>query len=236
MKMRPAMYLFNHKMIRWGALIFLLLYVAAVVVSPVTFAEQSAQAAREAASSEDVTDLAKKTQNPVSDLISLPFQNNVNFGAGPKDDRIQDIFNIQPVIPIGITKDWNLIVRTIVPLIWRPEIQKESGHTFGLGDINPTFFLSPKNSGKVTWGAGPTMIFPTATDGKLGSRKWNLGPSLVVLAMPRQWVIGALLSQSWSLGGDDDRRDTAPFLLQYFVNYNFPRGWYFTSSPIITAD
>jgi hypothetical protein len=80
------------------------------------------------------------------------------------------------VVPIGITRDWNLIVRTIVPLIWQPEIQKESGHTFGLGDINPTFFLSPKNSGKVTWDAGPTMIFPTATDGKLGSRKWNLGP------------------------------------------------------------
>jgi hypothetical protein len=115
--------------------------------------------------------LAKETQNPVANLISVPFQNNFNFGIGP-NDATQWVLNIQPVIPITLNKDWNLITRTIVPIINQPSPAPGIRSAFGLGDINPSLFLSPANSGKLIWGVGPTLTFPTATDSLLGT-----GPS-----------------------------------------------------------
>lgn len=119
-------------------------------------------------------DLAKKTQNPLSNLISLPFQNNTNFGIGP-DDEIQNVLNIQPVIPISIYKDWNLITRTIIPLIWQPSFYTGSENKFGLSDINATAWLSPANPGKLIWGLGGILLLPTATDKSLGTGKWAIG-------------------------------------------------------------
>ena len=181
----------------------------------------------------DQGDLAKAAQNPVGDLISLPFQNNMNFDVGPAD-RTQNVLNIQPVWPIALSKNWNLITRTIVPVISQPAPGSE--RTNGLGDINFTGFFSPKQPGKIIWGVGPTLVFPTATDDVTGSDKWSAGPSVVVLTMPGQWVIGALVSNIWSFSGDDERADVNSFLMQYFVNYNLPDGWYLTSAPIITAN
>ncbi len=179
-------------------------------------------------------ELAKNSQNPISNLISLPFQNNTNFGIG-SNDRTQNVLNIQPVIPVNFGK-WNLISRTIVPLIYQPDLSQQSGGEFGLGDINYTGFLSPADSGSVTWGGGPIVSFPTASDDALGSGKWGLGPSVVVITMPGKWVIGALVNNLWSVGGDDDDPDVNAFLFQYFINYNFQKGWYFTTAPIITAN
>jgi len=181
----------------------------------------------------DQGDLAKAAQNPVGDLISLPFQNNMNFDVGPAD-RTQNVLNIQPVWPIALSKNWNLITRTIVPVISQPAPGSE--RTNGLGDINFTGFFSPKQPGKIIWGVGPTLVFPTATDDVTGTDKWSAGPSVVVLTMPGQWVIGALVSNVWSFSGDDERADVNSFLMQYFVNYNLPEGWYLTSAPIITAN
>jgi len=181
----------------------------------------------------DQGDLAKAAQNPVGDLISLPFQNNMNFDVGPAD-RTQNVLNIQPVWPIALSKNWNLITRTIVPVISQPAPGSE--RTNGLGDINFTGFFSPKQPGKIIWGVGPTLVFPTATDDVTGTDKWSAGPSVVVLTMPGQWVIGALVSNIWSFSGDDERADVNSFLMQYFVNYNLPDGWYLTSAPIITAN
>ena len=181
----------------------------------------------------DQGDLAKAAQNPVGDLISLPFQNNMNFDVGPAD-RTQNVLNIQPVWPIALSKNWNFITRTIVPLISQPAPGNE--RTNGLGDINFTGFFSPKQPGKIIWGVGPTLVFPTATDDVTGTDKWSAGPSVVVLTMPGQWVIGALVSNVWSFAGDDERADVNSFLMQYFVNYNLPDGWYLTSAPIITAN
>ena len=180
-------------------------------------------------------DLAKQTQNPVADLISVPFQNNTNFNLGPKD-RTQNILNIQPVIPINLTDKWNLITRTIAPIIYQPDVTSNSGGEFGLGDINTTLFLSPANAGKVVWGVGPILSLPTATDKTLGTDKWSAGPSAVLLAMPSNWVIGFLVNNLWSFAGDNDRQDVNQFLFQYFVNYNFQGGWYLTSAPINTAN
>ena len=121
--------------------------------------------------------LAKKTQNPLADLISVPFQNNLNFGLGPHN-RAQNVLNIQPVVPFHLTKDLNLITRTIVPIIRQPDLTKNSGNnTFGLGDINTSLFFSPSKQGKVIWGLGPILQFPTATDEVLGTRKWGAGPT-----------------------------------------------------------
>ncbi len=183
-----------------------------------------------------VEEMAKAAQNPVADLISLPFQNNTNFGFGPDDD-IQNVLNIQPVIPFHLSENWNLITRTIVPLINQPEVVQGTGDEFGLGDINFTAFFSPKNPTKgIIWGAGPIFTFPTATDEKLGSEKWSLGPSAVALTIQGPWLFGALINNVWSFAGDDDRDDVNAMLVQPFVNYNLPNGWYLVSSPIITAN
>jgi len=143
--------------------------------------------------------------------------------------------NVQPVIPITLNKDWNLITRTIVPIINQPSPASGIPSAFGLGDINPTVFLSPANSGKLIWGVGPTMTFPTATESLLGDGKWSAGPSVVVLTTPGHWVIGALANNQWSFAGWGNKSVDA-LLVQPFINYNFPDGWYVTTSPIITAN
>jgi len=180
-------------------------------------------------------DLAKQAQNPIANLISVPFQNNINFGLGPHD-RTQNLLLIQPVIPIRLTDGLNLITRTIAPVLYQPEVESNSGGEFGLGDINESLFFSPSKPSKIVWGVGPIVQFPTATDDTLGTGKWEAGPTAVALTMPGHWVIGALVNNLWSFAGDNDRKDVNLFTLQYFVNYNFSHGWYLTSSPVNTAN
>ncbi len=187
-----------------------------------------------AAEEETATELAKKTQNPVADLISVPFQNNFNFGVGP-NNVTQYVLNVQPVIPFKLSEDWNLITRTIMPIINQPSPAPGAESAFGLGDINPTLFLSPRKPGAVIWGFGPTFTFPTATDSILGSGKWTAGPAGVVLTMQGHWVLGVLANNQWSFAGWGDQ-DVNQMLIQPFVNYNFPDGWYLTTAPIITAN
>ncbi len=179
-------------------------------------------------------ELAKATQNPVGDLISLPFQNNTNFDVGPEGET-QNVLNIQPVWPIALNEDWNLITRTILPVTSQPEFISGAGRTNGLGDILFTAFLSPRKAGKLIWGAGPALLLPTATDDQLGADKWGLGPSAVFLTMRGPWVVGSLLSNVWSVGGSGVA-DVNLFTWQYFVNYNLPGGTYLTSAPIINAN
>ena len=192
-------------------------------------------------------DLAKQAQNPVANMISLPFQNNTNFGIGPDDDEVQNVLNIQPVIPVTINEKWNLITRTIIPILSQPDFYTSGdGGVTGLGDITLSTFFSPSDSAKLTWGVGPMFLFPTATDGplggttegggdSLGSDKWGAGISVVGLMMPGKWVIGSLVSNLWSFAGSGDQ-DINLFTWQYFINYNLPKGWYLTSAPIITAN
>src|SRR5262249_12543206 len=186
------------------------------------------------AAEESETGLAKKTQNPRADLISVPFQNKFNFGAGSRHETIW-IMNVQPVIPLRLSDNWNLITRTILPIINQPSLFSHPANAFGMGDLNPTFFLSPAKPGKFIWGAGPTMTLPTASDRLLASGKWSLGPAAVGLFMDGPWVVGALANQQWSLGGWG-HKEVSQLLIQPFVNYNLPRGWYLTSAPIMTAD
>ena len=194
-----------------------------------------AQDDKEPASGEDsATKLAKETQNPVANLISVPFQNNFNFGAGSKNKMVWNL-NVQPVIPISISDDWNLITRTIMPIINEPSLFPGADNTFGLGDINPTVFLSPAKPSKLIWGLGPTMTLPTASTGQLGSGRWSAGPAAVGLFMDGPWVVGALANQQWDFAGWGNQHVNA-FLMQPFVNYNIAHGWYLVTAPIITAD
>lgn len=176
-------------------------------------------------------ELATAAQNPVADLISLPFQDILGFGVGPQRE-VANVLNIQPVVPFHLTDGLNLITRTILPIVTMPNFTG-SGSTTGLGNLTFTGFLSPSHPGKVIWGAGPVATFPTATSPQLGSQStWGLGPSLVVLAMPGPWVVGALANNVWSVAGAKANN----FLVQYFANYNFPSGWYVVTAPIVTAN
>ncbi len=195
-----------------------------------------------AAHGQSEEELAKAAQNPVANLISVPFQNNTNFGLGTFD-RVQNVLNIQPVYPINAGKV-NVITRTIVPVVYQPDAVMiggkrdvaETGGTFGLGDINATAFITPAAPGRVMWGAGPILSFPSGSDAKLTSGKWGAGPSALVLAMPGRWVLGVLVNNVWSVAGDENRADVNAMLVQYFANYNLPDGWYLSSAPIITAN
>ncbi|OGT40140.1 MAG: hypothetical protein A3F12_03700 [Gammaproteobacteria bacterium RIFCSPHIGHO2_12_FULL_38_14] len=181
------------------------------------------------------TQLAKEAQNPVADLITLPFQENMNYGYGPFN-KMQNVLNIEPVIPIHLNAEWNLISRTILPVESQPNFFRPEGRTNGIGDLNPTLFLSPANPSKIIWGLGPTFVFPTASHRVLGSGKWSIGPAAVILAMPRSWVLGVLAYNVWSFTGQSNRPNVNELTVQYFISYNFPKGWYLTSSPINTAD
>lgn len=190
-----------------------------------------------AANSGSEPDLARQVQNPVSSLISVPVQNNTNFGTGT-ENRTQNILNLQPVIPvnlgaIGLPK-WNLINRTIVPLVYQP-IGSHGGE-FGLSDVSHSMFLSPAAPGRLIWGVGPLVSLPTSVNDRVGPGKLAFGPTAVALTMAGPVVVGALVSNQWSVAGDPDTPDVNAFLLQYFVNYNLPDGWYLTSNPSLTAN
>jgi hypothetical protein len=214
----------------------LLLVVAgpALAQTPSAAAQKAPEAEPAVEATNDNEELAKKSQNPVADLITVPFQSNTNFGVGPAN-AVQEVLNIQPVIPIHMG-GLNLITRTIIPIISQPNIGAgQSGSTVGLGNINATFFFSPANPGKLIWGIGPVFGFPTNTSPALGSAKWTFGPSIVLLAMSGPWVLGVVANNVWSWAGGGSQNINA-LLIQYFVNYNFKDGWYLTSSPIITAN
>jgi len=182
----------------------------------------------------DTEGLAKASQNPIANMISLPFQSNTNFNTGPFN-RAQEVFNIQPVVPMPVSPDWNVISRTIVPLMSQPSPAVDSS-TNGIGDITQSLFLTPARPGALIWGVGPVFTMPSASAATLGTGKVLMGPTAVALVTPGHWVIGALVNNQWSVGGDPSRKDVNTFLAQVFVNYNMPGGWYLTYSPIITAD
>ena len=189
-------------------------------------------------------ELRKQSQNPIANLISVPIQENLNFDTGPAD-RAQNVLNLQPVIPFSVSKNWNLITRWITPIIYQPlPVAQPPGPpaqltgVSGLGDLNPSFFLSPKK-GKVIWGVGLTLVLPTATNTTyLGQGKLSMGPSVVALVQPSHFTIGILINNYWSVAGHSnvDKPAVNQFLLQWFVNYNMKKGWYLKSAPINTVN
>lgn len=179
------------------------------------------------AQSSDDAGLAQQLSNPVADLITVPIQLNYDQDIGPRDDGWKLQTNIQPVIPFSLNDKWNLITRTIIPVIFQEDIIPGSDSDFGLGDINMSLFFSPREptSSGLIWGVGPILLFPTATETLLGGEKWGAGPALVALTMRGQWTIGMLANHIWSYAGDSDRQDISNTFVQPFVAYTTATAW-----------
>ena len=217
-----------------GRLLVLISILGWTILTHVLYGQER-QSAKPNPSDSNTEELQKATQNPVASLISVPFQNNTDLNIGPFA-RDKSTLNVQPVIPMKLNESWNLIARIITPLLFQPDVSQAHLGTFGLGDIQPTFFLSPAKPHKLIWGVGPALLLPTATDDNLGTGKWAAGPAVVVLLQPGKWTVGALVSNLWSFAGLTTRSDVNTMSLQYFVNYNLQNGWYLTSSPTLSAN
>jgi hypothetical protein len=187
---------------------------------------------------DDAQELAKKLANPVASLISVPFQLNYDQDIGSLDDGDRLTLNIQPVIPLTLNEDWNVISRTILPVIEQSDIFPGSGSEFGLGDTVQSVFFSPKEptaSGWI-WGAGPVLLLPTASDGQLGGDKWGLGPTGVALKQQGPWTYGGLVNHIVSFAGDDARSDINATFLQPFISYTTPDAWTYSANLETTRD
>ena len=196
----------------------ILLFATALLV--VAWGPAMAQEGAKNEAADQAAELAKKLQNPVASLISVPLQNNWDFGIGSKN-AMRYTLNVQPVIPFSISKEWNLITRTIMPFIYAESSVAGGDDKSGLGDIVQSFFLSPKapTSGGWIWGAGPVLLYPSATDSALGSEKWGAGPTAVLLKQESGWTYGLLANHIWSFAGKDSRADVSATFLQPFVSY-----------------
>jgi len=165
-------------------------------------------------------ELAKKLQNPVASLISVPIQNNWDFGIG-QANAMRYTANLQPVIPISISEDWNLITRTILPIVYAESPVKGGSSKFGLGDTVQSLFFSPKaptSSGWI-WGAGPVLLWPTSTDDALGVGKVGTGPTALLLKQQNGWTYGMLANHIWSYAGQGSTADVNATFLQPFVSF-----------------
>lgn len=181
--------------------------------------------------------MAEKLSNPVAALISVPLQNNFDFGAGPDGDGFQYKLNVQPVLPFSISEDWNLISRTIVPYVYQENIIGTTSQS-GLSDTVQSVFFSPKapTSGGWIWGAGPVLLIPTATDDLLGTEKWGAGPTALALRQQNGWTYGALFNHIWSYAGESSRSDVNATFLQPFVSFTTPKATTFGLNTESTYD
>jgi hypothetical protein len=204
------------------------------VLMVAAFAAVSAQA--QETKDSNATELAKAAQNPVADMISLPFQWNSFFETGP-EGRTQNVLLIQPVLPFSMNEDWNFIARPIIPLMEMPPLVDGQNRNHGLGNIQFQGFFSPKDpvNGWIV-GFGPYLEFPTNSgpDNRFGSDNWSAGPAIVALKIEGPWVYGSLISQLWSYSGSDPEVNLTS--IQPFLNYNMADGWYLSASPVITAN
>jgi hypothetical protein len=212
----------------------LLLTIEASWVS-IAFGQEQSQGDTEHPSN---SDLAKKTQNPIGDLYVIPFNNFTNFGVGPHKGT-QNVLEIEPVIPIHLNEDWNIITRTILPIVWNPSFAPAHIASFGSAPTNVSIFLTPrKETDGWLWGIGPIVQVPTISDATLGSSVWGGGPTAVLVHTGDKIVAGVLVNNIWSFGGRSGLHGNSynKFLVEPFINYNFEDGWFVFSDPSITAD
>lgn len=207
------------------------------IAMPALLCVVSGARAAEPAGGDEAAELAKKLTNPVASLISVPFQNNFDFGAGSNGDGFQYKLNFQPVIPVSWNDDWNLISRTILPYVYQEDVIGTSSQS-GLSDVTQSFFFSPKapSASGWIWGAGPVLMLPTATDDLLGTEKWGAGPTAVVLKQENGWTYGMLMNHIWSFAGNDSRQDVSATYLQPFLSYTTKMQTIFTFNTESTYD
>lgn len=183
-------------------------------------------------------DLAKQLSNPISSLISVPLQGNFDFHIGPEDDGLRHTLNIQPVAPFSMNKNWNIISRTILPVIYQEDIFPGAGDQFGIGDTVQSLFFSPARPTRrgVIWGAGPVFLLSTGSDDLLTADQYGLGPTGVILTQHGPWTCGALANHIWSITDSNDHPDINSTFIQPFLAYNTKDGWTFTIQSETTID
>lgn len=193
-------------------------------ISVASFASVLAFAVVPAHAQKSVDDLSKAAANPVSPLISLPLQNDFDFGGGFNNSGFAYTLQAQPVIPFALNENWNVISRTLIPLAYNN--YSPNGNDFGLGDIEASFYFSPTQSDDsgIIWGIGPVLLLPTATNSNLGAGKWGAGPTAVALIQKGPWTAGSLVSHVWSFAGNSNRSDVNMSLIEPFVSYDFGGG------------
>ena len=204
-------------------------------LSPMIAAALAAAIAATAASAQSSADLAEKLSNPVAAMISVPFQYNYNDGFLGGDAE-QGYVNIQPVIPISLNDRWNVISRTILPVVYQTGFKPDGGSQFGFGLTTQSFFLSPKApTDGIIWGVGPAFQLPTATD-DIANNQWGAGVTAVALKQTHGWTVGMLANQIWSVSGADRYGETSAAFLQPFVSYTTPKATSFTLNTESTYD
>jgi hypothetical protein len=185
-----------------------------------------------AGAQEKATTDVQDAQNPIANVISVPFQNNTYLDYGPKK-RDANILIVQPVIPVALGTDWNLITRWVTPIVSLPRVSPQQGDKSGLGNMQPEFYFSPTHVGSIIWGIGPKLWLPTATDKALGLDKWGAGPTAVALTIQGHWVVGVLANNVWAGSG---AKKVNQLTINPFVNYNLSDGWYLSSAEVLTAN
>jgi hypothetical protein len=174
--------------------------------------------------------LAKKSANPIANMISVPMQLNINFGVG-EYNRSSLALNFMPVLPFKFF-NWNVINRIILPVISRPD-DTETGSYSGIGNINYSMLFVPPPKGIFQYGFGPAFNIPTLSNPEIGRDVFSMGPAIIALLMPGKWVMGFTANQTWSYYPG---KPYSTLFLQYFVTYNIKKGWYVNTNPIVTAD
>jgi len=194
--------------------------------------------------------IADESMNPLSTVISVPFENNTLFGTGPSKSTV-NVLNIKPIFPVNLGK-WNLINRVTIPIVYTQGQNEDVSGDFtsgmgnpgsfgfgkasGLADVTYQGFITSASAGEVAWGLGGSLVIPTHTEFRFGTDKWSAGPAAVIFATPGKWVLGAIAQNIWSFAGDSDAADVNVFSAQVAVNYKLKNRWYLTSAPLITAN
>jgi hypothetical protein len=203
-----------------GIFIFFLAFLSPCLL----LAQEAGKPAAPPPSADEAAALAKKLANPIASLISVPFQNNTFYGIGQYKGT-QNVMNFQPVIPLKLNEHWNLITRFIVPIVTQYDVTGENSSQSGLSDITASAFLSPSSTKNgITWGVGPAFLVPTATNTYLGTGKFGIGPTAIILKQGHGMTYGALINQIWSIAGQGDRSNVSQMFIQPFFTLNWKSG------------